>query len=157
MAETKQQCPGQNTMFWRPEDIYDVPCPHCNHAVEFFKTDLKRTCSHCGEKILNPKVNFSCAEWCEHAEECLGPATYSQMVENRELESRRAADLERLLDVVPSRDDEAKALFERLYRENTDPSHLFDVRRLRLLRDDEPSLVERAMTYYRRFTEGGQA
>ena len=152
MAETKQPCPGQSTMFWRPEDIYDVPCPNCEGTIEFFKTDLKRPCPHCGEKILNPKMNFSCAEWCDHAEECLGPATYSEMVEHREREGHRETDLEHLLNTVPSEDNEARALFHKLYRENTDPSSLFDVRRLRLLRDDEPALVERAMTYYRRFT-----
>ena len=153
MPAIEKQCPGQNTMFWRPDDIYDVACPHCDRPVEFFKTDLKRKCPHCGGKFLNPKVNFSCAEWCEHAEECLGPATYGQMAEKWELERKRAADLERLLGIIPSQDGEAKTLFEKLYRENTDSERLLDVRLLRLLRDDEPSLVERAMKYYRQFAE----
>ena len=147
------QCPGQSTMFWRPEDIHELPCPHCGYSIEFFKTDLKRKCPQCGQEVLNPKANFSCAEWCKHAEECLGPAIYSQVVEKRELEGRRKSDLESLLSFIPTQDREVKVLFEKLYRENTDPRSLFDVRKLRLLRDKEPSLVERAMKYYRQFAK----
>ena len=47
----------------------------------------------------------------------------------------------------------AKGLFEKLYRENTDPNRLFGVRILRLLRDGEPTLVERAREYYRQYAE----
>ena len=146
-------CPGQSTMFWRPEDVYELPCPHCGYSIEFFKTDLKRKCPQCDQEVLNPKANFSCAEWCKHAEECLGPAVYSQAMEKRELEGRRKSDLESLLSFIPTQDREAKALFEKLYRENTDLRSLFDVRKLRLLRDKEPSLVERAMNYYRKFAK----
>ncbi len=147
------QCPGQSTMFWRPEDVHELPCPNCGYSIEFFKTDLKRKCPQCGQEVMNPKANFSCAEWCKHAEECLGPAMYSQVMEKRELEERRKSDLESLLSIIPTQDREAKALVEKLYRENTDPLSLFDVRKLRLLRDKEPSLVERAMKYYRQFAE----
>ena len=146
-------CPGQSTMFWRPEDIHEMPCPHCGYSIEFFKTDLKRKCPQCAQEVLNPKADFSCAEWCEHAKECLGPATYSQVVEKRELEIMRKADLQSLLSIIPAQDGEAKTLFAKLYRENTIPGSLFDVRSLRLLRDKEPSLVERAMKYYRQFAE----
>jgi len=82
------KCPGQSTMFWRPEDIYETPCPHCGHAVEFFKTDVKRPCPRCGRKVLNPRMDFSCAAWCEGAEECLGPDVYRQRMEKLESEKR---------------------------------------------------------------------
>ena len=153
MPKLGEQCPGQSTMFWRPEDIYELPCPYCSYSIEFFKTDLKRKCPQCSQEVLNPKANFSCAEWCEHAKDCLGPTKYSQVVEKRALERRRKADLLVLLRIVPEDDRELKSLFERLYRENTDPGCLFDVRTLRQLRDIEPTLVERAMKYYRQFAE----
>jgi len=47
-------CPGQDTRFWRPGDIFEVPCRRC------------------GKRIRNPKLSVGCAQWCEHAKECLG-------------------------------------------------------------------------------------
>ncbi|HIE51104.1 MAG TPA: hypothetical protein EYP85_05040 [Armatimonadetes bacterium] len=146
-------CPGQNTLFWRFEDIYDVPCPHCHRLVEFFKTDVKRTCPHCGQRILNPKADFSCAEWCDRAKECLGPVIYDQLMEKREIERRRREHLERLLAIVDPADSEVRRLFQRLYEENQDPSQLLDFARLRSLREENPELVDRAREYYSRFMQ----
>lgn len=70
MAQTK--CPGQDTRFWRPTDIYDIACPNCEESVEFFKDEVKRKCRNCGFMIKNPKIELGCAQWCEHAEECMG-------------------------------------------------------------------------------------
>jgi hypothetical protein len=64
-------CPGQDTAFWRPGDIYEVPCA-CGAELEFFKDDASRRCTSCGQKVANPKLNLGCAQWCEHAKECLG-------------------------------------------------------------------------------------
>lgn len=64
------RCPGQNTMFWKPDDIYDVKCPNCAKPVEFWKDDSKRTCS-CGHRFLNPKRDLGCLEYCKYAEECM--------------------------------------------------------------------------------------
>lgn len=152
-AEVPKKCPGQSTLFWRPDDIYDVSCPSCGRAVEFFKTDVKRVCPHCGQKILNPKMNFACAEWCDMAEECLGPAVYSQFLEKQELEKQRKADLEKLLHTVSSDDAEVKVLFERLYRENKDPDQLLDTRQLFLVKEENEALYKRATHYYSQFVE----
>ena len=70
MANTK--CPGQDTMFWKPGDIFDVACPNCGSNVEFFKDEVRRRCRQCDYVIKNPKLEMGCAQWCEHAEECLG-------------------------------------------------------------------------------------
>jgi len=67
-----ERCPGQDMRFWRPDDIYDVPCPECGEKVEFWKNDPRRTCPNCGKAILNPKVRLGCAKWCPYAAECLG-------------------------------------------------------------------------------------
>ena len=63
-------CPGQNTMFWKPDDIYDVKCPNCGAPVEFWKDDSKRTCG-CGHRFLNPKRDLGCLEYCKYAEQCM--------------------------------------------------------------------------------------
>ncbi len=65
-------CPGQDTAFWRPGDIFEVPCSNCGYEVEFFKDDATRRCPGCGQQVRNPKLNLGCAQWCEHAKECLG-------------------------------------------------------------------------------------
>ncbi len=66
------QCPGQDTRFWQPEDIFDVACESCGTPVEFFKTDPSRLCPQCGARIQNPKVSLGCAKWCAYAKDCLG-------------------------------------------------------------------------------------
>lgn len=66
------RCPGSDTSLWKPGDIYDVLCPACGTKAEFFKDEPKRKCSKCGFVVTNPKVNMGCAQWCEHAAECLG-------------------------------------------------------------------------------------
>ena len=63
-------CPGQNTMFWKPDDIFDVRCPSCDRPVEFWKDDSKRTCE-CGHRFLNPKRDLGCLEYCKYAEQCM--------------------------------------------------------------------------------------
>lgn len=66
------KCPGQDTRYWKPEDVYELECARCGRMVEFFKTDGRRNCPGCGNRIENPKVSLGCAQWCEHAVACLG-------------------------------------------------------------------------------------
>jgi hypothetical protein len=66
------KCPGQDMRNWKPEDIYDVKCPGCGMAVEFFKDDIKRRCPKCRRQIPNPKLDLGCLEWCDYAEYCTG-------------------------------------------------------------------------------------
>jgi hypothetical protein len=66
------RCPGQDLRFWKLGDIFDVPCPHCGMAIEFWKDEPGVKCPHCGRVIVNPKLDLGCAQWCQHAEQCLG-------------------------------------------------------------------------------------
>jgi hypothetical protein len=66
------KCPGQDTRFWGPDDIYSVECAKCGRAVEFFKDDIRRRCTHCGFMFLNPRLDLGCATWCQYAEQCVG-------------------------------------------------------------------------------------
>lgn len=66
------QCPGQDNRYWGGDEVFESPCPHCGNEIEFFKDDSQRTCGKCGRKVLNPKIDFGCAAYCQHAEQCLG-------------------------------------------------------------------------------------
>jgi len=66
------RCPGQDQRFWKPGDIFEVKCPGCGQAVEFFKDEPKLKCRECERIVLNPKINLGCAQWCKYAEQCLG-------------------------------------------------------------------------------------
>lgn len=66
------QCPGQDSRYWNGNDIFETDCPKCGYRLEFFKDDAKRICKGCGFTMLNPQINFGCAEYCPHAAQCLG-------------------------------------------------------------------------------------
>jgi putative nucleotidyltransferase with HDIG domain len=68
------KCPGQDTRFWKPEAIFEVPCPKCGRMIEFFKDESTRRCKHCGHKVINPRMDFGCAAYCQFAAQCLGDA-----------------------------------------------------------------------------------
>ena len=66
------KCPGQDMQYWTAEAIFEVECPKCTKAVEFYKDDTTRSCSHCGHRFVNPKMDFGCAAYCKFAEQCIG-------------------------------------------------------------------------------------
>ena len=66
------QCPGQDSRYWDEAAIFDAKCPECGQTIEFFKDDSSRTCRNCGQKMLNPRIDFGCASYCPYAEQCLG-------------------------------------------------------------------------------------
>ena len=65
-------CPGQDTRYWRPGDIFEVPCCTCGKPVEFFKDESRRKCPHCGYRMKNPKLDLGCAEHCPYGPQCIG-------------------------------------------------------------------------------------
>lgn len=66
------KCPGQDQRFWKPKDIFEISCPECSTAIEFWKDDPQVKCPGCKKMITNPKLDISCAKWCKYAKECLG-------------------------------------------------------------------------------------
>jgi hypothetical protein len=70
---TRSICPGQDTRYWKPGDIFEATCPASGEKVEFFKDDVSRPCQ-CGHRVENPRISLGCAQWCPHAVECLDPA-----------------------------------------------------------------------------------
>jgi hypothetical protein len=67
----QMKCPGQDTRFWKPDDIFTAECPKCGADIEFFKDDARRRCAWCGHMFYNPKISLGCAEWCQYAEKCV--------------------------------------------------------------------------------------
>lgn len=66
------RCPGQDKAFWKPDDIFEVPCPACGSKVEFFKDDIVRRCTCCSYRVKNPKLDLGCLEWCAYGKYCNG-------------------------------------------------------------------------------------
>jgi putative nucleotidyltransferase with HDIG domain len=66
------QCPGQDSRYWEEAAIFEVKCPKCGNGLEFFKDDSTRVCPSCGNRMMNPKIDFGCAAYCPHASQCLG-------------------------------------------------------------------------------------
>ncbi len=79
------KCPGQDSRYWNPDSIFSEKCPKCGTEVEFFKDDPARKCSNCGHRFLNPKLDFGCASYCEHAEQCLGTLPPELLAQKQEL------------------------------------------------------------------------
>ena len=85
------QCPGQDTRYWKPGAIFDVTCPKCGKLIEFFKDESSRKCPHCGNKMINPRMDFGCASYCQHAEQCLGELPPELLAQRKELLKDRVA------------------------------------------------------------------
>lgn len=66
------QCPGQDSRYWEQSAVFEANCPKCGHTLEFFKDDSVRLCKNCGYRMMNPKMDFGCAEYCPYASQCLG-------------------------------------------------------------------------------------
>jgi hypothetical protein len=66
------KCPGQDRGYWSGDRVFELPCPGCGSAVEFFRDESTRRCGHCGYRLNNPRVSLDCASWCEQAESCMG-------------------------------------------------------------------------------------
>lgn len=70
MAQVR--CPGQDPMFWKMSDIFEIKCPFCGYEIEFWKDEPMRKCRACEREVRNPRIDMGCAKWCKAAAECLG-------------------------------------------------------------------------------------
>lgn len=85
------KCPGQDSRYWRPSSIFETECPACGKPVEFFKDDPTRKCEHCGNKFVNPHMDFGCAAYCKFADQCIGDLPPELIAEREELMKDRIA------------------------------------------------------------------
>lgn len=86
------KCPGQDTRYWKPSDIFEVACTGCGKSVEFFKDDAVRTCRGCGARVANPRLDFGCAAHCRFARQCLGELPPEALARQNYLFAERVAD-----------------------------------------------------------------
>jgi hypothetical protein len=84
-------CPGQDTRYWKPGDIFEAPCPHCGRAIEFFKDESTRKCRGCHRLVTNPRMDFGCAAYCKYAEQCLGELSPDLLSRRKDLLKDRVA------------------------------------------------------------------
>ena len=66
------RCPGQDSRYWKHDAIFDAACPECGTEIEFFKDQTTCKCKNCGKQVINPKMDFGCASYCQYAEQCMG-------------------------------------------------------------------------------------
>ncbi len=85
------KCPGQDTRYWKPGDIFSVQCPNCGRGVEFFKDESTRRCKGCGFKVINSQMDFGCAAHCKFAEQCLGDLSPELLAKRDDLLKDRVA------------------------------------------------------------------
>ena len=85
------KCPGQDSRYWKPGAIFEVKCPHCGSEVEFFQDDTTRKCKSCGNRFINPGMDFGCASYCQYAEQCIGDLPPELIAERENLLKDRAA------------------------------------------------------------------
>jgi hypothetical protein len=85
------KCPGQDTLYWKPGAIYEVPCPECGASVEFFKDDTARKCPKCRHRFVNPNLDFGCAAYCQYAEQCIGTLPEEFLLQKEDLLKDRVA------------------------------------------------------------------
>jgi len=72
---------------------FDTQCPKCGRKVEFFRDEVRRKCG-CGHEIVNPKLDFGCAQWCPYAEQCVG--TIPEEAKERQKAEQRDSLRERI-------------------------------------------------------------
>lgn len=85
------RCPGQDSRYWKPEAIFEAPCSKCGSLIEFFKDEATRRCRKCGNKMVNPQMDFGCASYCKFAEQCLGELPPELLSQRKELLKDRVA------------------------------------------------------------------
>ena len=92
------KCPGQDTRYWKPGDIFDTDCPHCGSKVEFFKDEATRRCRSCRKTVVNPRMDFGCAAYCKYAADCLGELGPELLAKRNDLlKDRVALEVKRVL------------------------------------------------------------
>ncbi len=85
------KCPGQDSRYWKPGAIFEVPCAGCGQPLEFFKDEPSRRCKKCGHKMVNPRMDFGCAAYCKYAEQCIGELPPEVLARKSELLKDRVA------------------------------------------------------------------
>jgi hypothetical protein len=150
------KCPGQDTRFWKPDDIFTVECPKCGAEIEFFKDDTRRRCAWCGHLFYNPKIELGCAEWCQFADKCVpelvqerkAMQTFKERLRERalalaagdpDLEARLDRSLALAIDLLKAEGGDPKVVFAAILLQMVD---LDQARELLAELETEPEITE---------------
>ena len=138
------KCPGQDTRYWKPDDIFTLECPKCGTEIEFFKDDTRRRCAWCGHLFYNPRIELGCAEYCQFADKCVPEL----MAEKRAMQTFKERLKEQVLaraggdPEAPARLDQGLSLaVELLKAEGGDPKVVFAAVLLHGLTPDEAGKI----------------
>ena len=118
------RCPGQDSRFWKEDAIFEVQCPHCGELIEFFKDDTTRRCRRCNQVLVNPRMDFGCALYCQYAELCLGEVPRELLKERSNLlKERIASEVEKRLskEIFQEISRFAKTMEERFKEQGRSP------------------------------------
>jgi putative nucleotidyltransferase with HDIG domain len=85
------KCPGQDSRYWTKDAIFEVECSQCGEALEFYKDEPTRKCRNCGQRMVNPRMDFGCAAYCKFADQCLGDLPPELLARRDELLKDRVA------------------------------------------------------------------
>ncbi len=105
------KCPGQDMRYWTADDVHEEKCPQCGETIEFFKTDIRLRCRNCKTRVANPRFDMGCAQWCAHAEMCLGSS--AKGLQKKSFRDILIEEFERLAVGLPEKDDIAKNMIKR--------------------------------------------
>lgn len=144
------KCPGQDTQQWGFDAIYDIDCPKCGNAIEFFKDQVKQRCRACQEMVFNERMDLGCAKWCPSADSCVGPDNVAALELSEQRKARRE-NLVALLAQVPDDQGAVRELFKTLYSEYAGEDKLFDTNRLYSIQEADTALFEVATEHFRAF------
>ncbi len=48
------KCPRNDPNNLSADDVFEVECPGCGKAIEFFKDEIQNKCRGCGKVVPNP-------------------------------------------------------------------------------------------------------
>jgi len=139
------KCPGQDTRYWKPDDIFTLECPKCGTEIEFFKDDTRRRCTWCGHLFYNPKIELGCAEYCQFADKCVPEL----MAERKAMQTFKERLKERVLarspEAAPRLEEGLALAVELLKAEGGDPKVVFAAVLLQGLRPAEAAEILREL------------
>jgi len=137
------KCPGQDTRYWKPGDIFEVDCPECGTRVEFFKDEATRKCRQCRHTVVNPRMDFGCAAYCKYAADCLGELGPELLAKRNDLlKDKVALEVKRILGSDFQRIAHgvkvARLIEEAAHKEKSEPALLLCAAYLHVLDERTP-------------------
>lgn len=82
MGLSMSGCQGKDNL-----QVEERICPVCGEEVEIFSIDTQAECPSCGHIVYNDMI--TCVQWCQYAEQCVGPENYKRFMEVAKAQEER--------------------------------------------------------------------